>query len=72
VVEEVLVEAQALIHQVQEEEENGKNNQKHIKGSSRSGMDSSWNVYCLGCIRWQCKDYRRLWNHGNPWSLDYN
>jgi len=49
-VEEVLVEAQAAIHQVQEEEENGKNNKKYNERPSRSGMDSSWNVYCLGCF----------------------
>jgi hypothetical protein len=72
-VEEVLEEAhREQILQVQEEEENGKNTKKYNQGLNRSGMDSSWNVYCLGSLRRQCKNYRWLWNYGNPWSLDYN
>jgi hypothetical protein len=48
--EEILVEAQELIHQVKEEEENGKNNKEYPKRYGRPSMDPSWYVYCLGCF----------------------
>jgi hypothetical protein len=67
--EEVLVEAQEQIHQVHEEVEDGKNNKEYPKGYGRSGMDSPWNVYCLGCFGWKRKDYCWLWNYSYNWSL---
>jgi hypothetical protein len=68
--EEVLVEAQEPIHQVQEEEENGKNNKEYPKRYGRPSMDPSWYVYSLGSSGRKCKDNRCLWNHGNNCSLD--
>jgi hypothetical protein len=68
--EEVLVEAQELIHQVKEAEENGKNNKEYHEGYGRPSVDPSWNVYCLGSFGRKCKNYCWLWNHGNNGSLD--
>ena len=70
VAEEVLAEAEEPIHQVQEEEEDGKNNKKYPKRYGRPSMDPSRYVYCLGCSGRKCKDYCWLWNHGNNCSLD--
>jgi hypothetical protein len=70
--EEVLVGArQEQIHQVHEEEEDGKNNKKYRKRYDRPSMDLTRYVYCLGSSGRKCKDYCWLWNHCYYSSLDY-
>lgn len=68
--EEVLVEAQEPIHQVQEEEEDGKNNKEYPKRYGRPSMDPSRYVYCLGCFGRKCKNNCWLWNSSNYRSMD--
>ena len=64
------MEAQVAIHQVHEEEEDGKNNKEHHQRSNRPSMDPTRNVHCLGSSGRKCKDYCWLWNYSHHWSLD--